>query len=97
MPIDFSCQIPKLGNTSEIDTLAPNTVLVLALGPDGVLRPISTGKADVRKITESELRQLRACLQAFPDTFTISKVETALGCQVVSDSSGGGIFIPCAP
>lgn len=97
MPLDLSCQIAKLSNqgASEIDSLAPNTVLILALDPDGVLKPISTGKVDVRKITESELRQLRARLQGFPDQFAVTKVEVdPYGCQTVTDS-GGGYFIPC--
>ena len=95
MPLDLSCQIPTLSKqgASEIDSLAPNTVLVLTLDADGVLRPISTGKVNVRKITESELRQLRALLQGFPDQFAVTKVEVdPYGCQVVNGVGGGYLF-----
>lgn len=96
MPIDMSCPIRCVDETIEpkIDGLAAETVLILALSRKGTICPLGTSKFKVRPITESELQQLGAKLQGFPDHIMISHVEGAEGCMVVS-GNGGAVYIPC--
>ncbi len=99
MALDVGVTIPELSAqsaaVSEIDKIAPDTVLILAMNADGQLVPISTGKfPNVRRISEADLQAMNLRLDGFPDQFAITKVEGREGCRIIS-GSGGAIFIPC--
>ena len=88
--------IPNLSEAAdmEIASLAPDTLILLALKRDGSIQPIATSNSKPREITQEDLKGLSCRLQAFPDAIRISEVESAEGCRIVS-MGGRAVFVPC--
>jgi hypothetical protein len=96
MPLADLQTIPQLsiGADDEIDSLVPDTLVLLAVKRDGTIQPIATRNSKPREITQDDLKGLCCRLQAFPEAVRISEVESDEGCKVIS-MGGKAVFVPC--